>query len=131
MTVKAISCALAWTIRGAMLVQPTMETRVHPGIRDDTYELFPAYSYWKLVAFKQSECPLSAFSIFQPFSNTRDHTGTWSTSARQAMRLFIAAVVVVFVSGCAGTGFTDLSTLQKGPNGKTWTQETFESKGSE
>ena len=47
------------------------------------------------------------------------------------MRLFIAAVVVVFVSGCAGTGFTDLSTLQKGPNGKTWTQETFESKGSE
>ena len=47
------------------------------------------------------------------------------------MRLFITAVMAVIISGCAGTGFTDLSTLQKGPNGKTWTQDTFESKGSE
>lgn len=47
------------------------------------------------------------------------------------MRFFISAVVAVIISGCSNTGFTDLSTLQKGPNGKTWTQETFESKGSE
>ena len=47
------------------------------------------------------------------------------------MRLFLAAVIAAIVSGCAGTGFTDLSTLQKGPNGKTWTQDAFESKGSE
>jgi hypothetical protein len=48
------------------------------------------------------------------------------------MRLFITVVVAVIISGCANTaGFTDLSTLQKGPTGKTWTQETFESKGSE
>lgn len=47
------------------------------------------------------------------------------------MRLFIATVVAIIISGCANTGFTDLSKLQKGPNGKTWTQETFESKGSE
>lgn len=47
------------------------------------------------------------------------------------MRLFITAVIAAIIGGCAGTGFTDLSTLQKGPNGKTWTQDTFESKGSE
>jgi hypothetical protein len=46
------------------------------------------------------------------------------------MRLLIAAIVAVTISGCAA-GFTDMATLQKGPNGKTWVQETFESKGSD
>ncbi len=48
------------------------------------------------------------------------------------MRLFIATIVAVIISGCAGGGgFTDIATLEKGPTGKTWTQEAFESKGSE
>ena len=47
------------------------------------------------------------------------------------MRLFIAAIVAVIISGCAGGGFTDIATLEKGPTGKTWTQEAFESKGSD
>jgi hypothetical protein len=48
------------------------------------------------------------------------------------MRLFIAAIVAVIISGCAGAGgFTQTATLEKGPSGKTWTQEAFESRGSE
>jgi hypothetical protein len=47
------------------------------------------------------------------------------------MRVFIAAIVAIIISGCAGGGFTDTATLEKGPFGKTWTQEAFESKGSE
>jgi hypothetical protein len=48
------------------------------------------------------------------------------------MRLFIASIIALIISGCAvGGGFTDTATLEKGPFGKTWTQEAFESKGSE
>ena len=46
------------------------------------------------------------------------------------MRLFIAAIVAVLVSGCAGGGgLTETATLEKGPSGKAWSQDAFESKG--
>ena len=72
-------------------------------------------------------------SIFRPFFRPIRAAGELggASASQGAMRLFITAVIAAIVGGCAGTGFTDLSTLQKGPNGKTWTQETFESKGSE
>lgn len=71
-------------------------------------------------------------STFRPLSRTIRIIGELGRCiSEDAMRLFLAAVIAAIVSGCAGTGFTDLSTLQKGPNGKTWTQDAFESKGSE
>ena len=47
------------------------------------------------------------------------------------MRLFVAAIVAVIISGCAGSGFTDIATLQKGPYGKTWAQDALEPRGGE
>jgi hypothetical protein len=47
------------------------------------------------------------------------------------MRLLIAAIVAVIISGCAGGGFTDITTLEKGPLGRTWTQEAFEPRSGE
>ena len=73
---------------------------------------------------------VDAFNANEDVRGSLDEPST-SNWCLEHMRLFITAVVAVIISGCAGTGFTDLSTLQKGPNGKTWTQETFESKGSE
>ena len=81
----------------------------------------------------RAHCPHSCIlfsAIFQHYQHPIGDFWTYLSEA-QIMRLFIAAVIAVIISGCAGTGFTDLSTLQKGPNGKTWTQDTFESKGSE
>jgi hypothetical protein len=45
------------------------------------------------------------------------------------MRLFIAAIVAIIVSGCAGGAGIETSTLGKGSSDKTWTRDTFESKG--
>jgi hypothetical protein len=54
------------------------------------------------------------------------------SSTRQDMRLFIAAIVAVIISGCAGAGsFTDIATLEKGPIGRTWAQEALEPRGGE
>ena len=48
------------------------------------------------------------------------------------MRLFIAAIVAVIISGCAGGGaLTQTATLEKGPFGKTWTQDAFEPRSGE
>ena len=49
---------------------------------------------------------------------------------RQAMRLFIAAVIAVIISGCAGGG-PNTSVLETGSIGKNWTKDAFNSKGSE
>lgn len=47
------------------------------------------------------------------------------------MRLLIASIIALIISGCAGgLSFTEPSTLV-GPTGKTWPQEAFESKGSD
>jgi hypothetical protein len=52
--------------------------------------------------------------------------------AGQNMRLFIAAIIAVVITGCAGGGLTGMQTASVGgPSGKTWTSDAFDSKGSE
>ena len=54
------------------------------------------------------------------------------SSAGQNMRLFIAAIVAVIISGCAGGGLTGMQTASVGgPSGKSWTSDAFESKNGE
>jgi hypothetical protein len=54
------------------------------------------------------------------------------SSAGQNMRLLIAAIVAVIISGCAGGGLTGMQTASVGnPSGKSWTSDAFDSKGSE
>jgi hypothetical protein len=75
----------------------------------------------------RANCLISSF--FRHYRGQTPAGGT-SSSSEANMRLFIATIVALIISGCAGAaGFTDISTLQKGPAGKTWTQEAFESKG--
>jgi hypothetical protein len=48
------------------------------------------------------------------------------------MRLLIAAIIAVVISGCAGGGLTGTQTASVGgPSGKSWTSDAFDSKGSE
>jgi hypothetical protein len=54
------------------------------------------------------------------------------SSAGQNMRLLIAAIIAVVISGCAGGGLTGTQTASVGgPSGKSWTSDAFDSKGSE
>jgi len=46
------------------------------------------------------------------------------------MRLLVAAIVAVIISGCAG-GLNGPQTASIGSSGKTWTSDAFESKGGE